>query len=269
VPNPFSYENKRVVVTGCYSGVGAALVEVLAELGVAEVTALDVKEPEGRIDRFIATDLSDPAAIDAALSSIEGPVDAVFSNAGVAANAGLDVLMGVNYLALRTITDGLLPKLAPGGAIAVTASMAGNGWPAHQAEIMELLAIEGWEASLAWLKAHPDLLGEPYGFSKELAQVYTMQAAKRVAGTGARINSVCPGIIQTPLLADFRATMTDALIDWTIGQSRLAQPRQIANVLAFLGSEASSFMNGSNVLVDAGFTAALTTGQIDFAGLAG
>ena len=65
---------------------------------------------------------------------------------------------------------------------------------------MELLAIEGWEESLAWLTSHPELLGEPYGFSKELAQMYTMQASRKVAEAGARINSVCPGIIQTPLL---------------------------------------------------------------------
>jgi NAD(P)-dependent dehydrogenase (short-subunit alcohol dehydrogenase family) len=74
---------------------------------------------------------------------------------------------------------------------------------------------------------------------------------------------VCPGLIQTPLMVDFRATMGDQIIDWTASQTNgMATPQQIAEVLAFVGSDASTFLNGTNLLADGGFTAALTTGQL-------
>jgi NAD(P)-dependent dehydrogenase (short-subunit alcohol dehydrogenase family) len=83
-----------------------------------------------------------------------------------------------------------------------------------------------------------------------------------------RINSVCPSPIDTPLLPDFRETMSDKTIDWSIEQSgRVAQPRDIALVLAFLGCDASGFVNGVNLNVDLGFMAGLAMGQLDFGAL--
>ena len=86
---------------------------------------------------------------------------------------------------------------------------------------------------------------------------------------GVRTNSVCPGPIDTPLLPDFKKTMTEALISWQIEQThgKLATARDIAMAIAFLGCEASIFVNGVNLTVDAGFSAALTTGQLDFSNL--
>jgi NAD(P)-dependent dehydrogenase (short-subunit alcohol dehydrogenase family) len=64
--------------------------------------------------------------------------------------------------------------------------------------------------------------------------------------------------------------MTDRVIDWSVaqGNGRLVTAREVATALAFLGTEAAAFVNGVNLLVDAGFTAAMTTNQVDFAGLA-
>jgi NAD(P)-dependent dehydrogenase (short-subunit alcohol dehydrogenase family) len=85
-----------------------------------------------------------------------------------------------------------------------------------------------------------------------------------------RVNSVCPAPIDTPLLVDFRKTMTDKIIDWTVSQTnqRLVTPREVACALAFLASDGASYINGVNLNVDAGFNAALATGQVDFSGLA-
>jgi NAD(P)-dependent dehydrogenase (short-subunit alcohol dehydrogenase family) len=64
--------------------------------------------------------------------------------------------------------------------------------------------------------------------------------------------------------------MTDKIIDWTVSQTnqRLVTPREVASALAFLASDAASYVNGVNLNVDAGFNAALATGQLDFSGLA-
>jgi NAD(P)-dependent dehydrogenase (short-subunit alcohol dehydrogenase family) len=152
--------------------------------------------------------------------------------------------------------------------VAITASIAGGQWATHLAEIQELLAVEGWDDSLAWIDAHPDLFADAYSVSKEFMQVYTMMSARAAQQHGMRINSVCPSPIDTPLLPDFRETMSEKTIDWAIEQSgRVAQPRDIALVLAFLGSDASGFVNGVNLNVDLGFSAGMAMGQLDFGAL--
>jgi NAD(P)-dependent dehydrogenase (short-subunit alcohol dehydrogenase family) len=269
--NPFSYENKRVVVTGAATGVGAALIDVLAELNAAHVTVLDVKPPSGPHDRYRETNLGDEGAVDAAIKDLDGPVHALFNNAGVADTSPPRTVIGVNYLALRRLSEGLLDRIPDGGAIVNTASTAGGQWATHIAQINEVLDLDGWDATLDWTDDNLGALGvAPYFFSKELVQVYTMRSSRPTIRRGVRTNSVCPSPIDTPLLKDFRETMTDKLIDWNIGEcnGRTVTPREVATVLAFLGSDAAAYVNGVNLLIDAGFTAAMTTGQVDFAALA-
>jgi NAD(P)-dependent dehydrogenase (short-subunit alcohol dehydrogenase family) len=83
-------------------------------------------------------------------------------------------------------------------------------------------------------------------------------------------NSVCPGPIDTPLLPDFRQTTSDQIVDWNIREmgGRAVDAREVATVLAFLGSSAASYVNGVNLDIDGGFGAALVTGQVDFSGRA-
>jgi NAD(P)-dependent dehydrogenase (short-subunit alcohol dehydrogenase family) len=266
--NPFSYEGKRVVITGAYSGVGAALLELIAGLGVDHITVVDLKEPAGPANAFVQADLSDESAVDRAVAAIDGPVHVLFNNAGVAGTMPALTVMAVNYLAVRRLTEGLRDRMPEGAAVAITASIAGTQWPSHLAEIQELLAVDGWDDSLAWIDAHPDLFADAYALSKECMQVYTMMSARDAQQRGLRVNSVCPSPIDTPLLPDFRETMSDKTIDWCIDQSgRVAQPRDIALVLAFLGSDASGFVNGVNLNVDLGFSAAMAMGQLDFGAL--
>ena len=267
--NPFSYENKRVVVTGGATGVGAGLLEVLAEQGAEHVTVLDIKTPSGPHSTFLETNLSDQAAVDGAIAAIEGPVHALFNNAGVADTSPPKTVISVNYLALRSLSEGLLDRIPDGGAIVNTASTAGGQWPQRIEMVNEVLDLGGdWEQTLDWLDNHE--IGAPYYFfSKELVQVYTMRSSRPTLQRGVRTNSVCPSPIDTPLLKDFRETMTDKLIDWNIeqGAGRPVTPREVGLVLAFLGSDAAAYVNGVNLLVDAGFSAALTTGQVDFAAI--
>src|SRR5262245_6017364 len=269
--NPFSFEGKRCVVTGAATGVGAALIELLAELGAAHVTVIDVRKPTGPCQRFLETDLSDRKAVDKAIAAIEGPVHALFNNAGVAATQAPRTVLAVNVLALRRLSEGLFEKMPVGAAIANTASIAGGRWPERVAKINELLALDDWDKSLAWLDANLPALGiDSHSFSKEVVQVYTQRSSRPAQQRDVRVNSVCPAPIDTPLLVDFRKTMTDKIIDWTVSQTnqRLVTPREVSCALAFLASEGASYVNGVNLNVDAGFNAALTTGQVDFSGLA-
>ena len=266
-----SYAGKRVVVTGGATGIGSALVDLLREHDVEYITVLDIKEPTGAVDTFIRTDLSDPASVDAAIAALTGRIDVLFSNAGVAANAGVRTCMAVNVAASRRLADGLIDRIPEGGTIVFTASMAGNGWPAKQAEINTLLDIADWDEFLDWCEAHPEVVEDVYGFSKMCMQVYVMRSSYASIRRGVRINSICPAPVDTPLMADFRESMGDKVIDWSVtvqGNGRMAVATDIAPPLVFMGSDAASFINGVNLLVDAGFTAAMTTGQADFSGLA-
>jgi NAD(P)-dependent dehydrogenase (short-subunit alcohol dehydrogenase family) len=87
---------------------------------------------------------------------------------------------------------------------------------------------------------------------------------------GVRTNTVCPGPIDTPLLPDFRKTTSDRIVDWNIREmnGRAVAPREVASTLAFFGSEAAGYINGVNLDIDGGFSAALLTKQVDFSGRA-
>ena len=270
-PSVFSYKGKKVVLTGGASGVGSAAVELLAAAGCTDLTVLDRNEPTGPATAYVTADLSDPDSIDDACEAIGGGVDVLFNNAGVAGVHASDFVLKVNYLGLRRLTEGLLPTMNRGGAIVNTASVAGQGWPKHLAEISELIAIDGWDDAVAWIAEHGELIDpSPYEFSKEVAQVWTMHGSRRsYLDYGVRTNSVCPGVIDTPLLHDFRRHMTEKIIDWMVDQSAgILTPDEIARTLVMLGSDASAAMNGHNMVADHGFSAWFTTNQVDFAGLA-
>jgi len=251
--------------------VPADLLDVLLELGAPEVTVLDLKRPDGPHASFLETDLADPTAVDAAIDQLSGPIDVLFNNAGVAATQPPRVVLAVNYLALRRLSERLLDRIPSGGAIVNTASIAGGQWATHLAEINELLDLDGWDAALDWVERHGgDVAADSYSFSKEVIRVWSMRNSRVTYARGVRTNTVCPAPIDTPLLADFRATMTDKLIDWSISQAagRIQTAREVALPLAFLGSRAAAYVNGHDLVADGGFNAAMTTGQVDFSGLA-
>jgi NAD(P)-dependent dehydrogenase (short-subunit alcohol dehydrogenase family) len=271
---PFSYEQRRVVVTGAARGVGAALLDVLADLGAAHVTVLDRDEPRGKHDAYLAVDLADEGSVRDAMGEIPGPVHALFNNAGVADTQPPATVMAVNYLALRTLSVGLLDRMADDGAIVNTASLAGNLWRKRVKEIDALLDIDldlagGWATAQQWCAAELAALDQgPYNFSKEVVERYTMRSSRPTMRRGVRTNTVCPGPIDTPLLPEFKQTTSDAIVDWNIREmnGRPVAAREVAMVLAFLGSPAAAYVNGVNLDIDGGFNAALATGQVDFSG---
>jgi NAD(P)-dependent dehydrogenase (short-subunit alcohol dehydrogenase family) len=268
VSSPFAYDGKTAIVTGAASGVGAALVVLLRELGAAEIIGLDRNKADN-VDTFIEVDLADRTQIDGLLAELPDRVDVLFNNAGVAATLPAHTVMAVNYLAPRWLTLSLLDRFAHGGAIVNTASTAGGGYTQHLDAILELIALDEWDHAFEWMDAHPDLLTDPYAFSKECAQVLALWAGRAAIAHDVRVISVCPGVIETPLLADFKATMTEPLLDWTIaqGNGRRAQPSEIAAVLAFAGSDAASYMNATTIIADGGFSGAMATNQVDFSTL--
>lgn len=254
---------KRILLTGAASGIGLACLELLAAPDT-EITSLDIKPAPAGAAQHLHCDLSDPASIAHAVANLEGRFDALLNVAGVPGTLDPLLILQVNTLGLRQLSEAMLDRLNPGGAIVNIASVAGFNWQRRIKLINELLATPDFAAGLAWCAAHPLDGNEAYALSKEAVVVHTMQMAGPALARGLRCNSVSPGPVDTPLLPAFKEQVGHGQLDWVIEKiGRAASPMDIARVVGFLMSEASGFVNGRDLLVDRGLYAGLTTGWID------
>src|SRR6266508_2675823 len=156
------YDGKRVVVTGCASGMGQEAARELIELG-ATVVGLDIAEPTVGVKEFHRLDLSDPGSIDAVAAAVGGPVDALFNIAGISSGAAPPLKVAeVNILGTRRLTEALLPIMEAGSAIASVSSLAAAGYSANIPTVQEFLSTGDFAAGRTWCEAHPDELGNGY-----------------------------------------------------------------------------------------------------------
>jgi NAD(P)-dependent dehydrogenase (short-subunit alcohol dehydrogenase family) len=261
------YAGRHVVVTGAASGVGAATARILTDLG-ARVTAIDINPTTAPVDRPLQADLRDPASIEAAAASIQGPVDGFFGCAGLPGPpfAALDVML-VNFVGARHLVESLLPKIPTGGAIAVVASNAGMGWQRQLPQLMELVAADGFDAGRQWCEKNAEMLeNDAYAFSKKTANAWVCSRAARLITQGVRLNCVNPGPIATPMMPHFVAYAGQKVLDAFVGPiGRQSTAEEQAWPLVFLNSPRAGYVNGETLTTDGGFFGAVQTGQIDVA----
>lgn len=255
------FKGKRYVVTGAASGIGHSVAEQLLAAG-AEVISLDRNTPTAAVTRHIDVDLANPRSIDAALEQLDGAFDGLMNVAGIPGTAPADLVLAVNSLAVRHLTEAFFERLAPGGTVTIVSSTAGFGWPARLDTIRDLLATDTFEEGAAWFKANPQQ-GNAYNYSKEVTTVYTMSMGLAMAQMGFRINAVLPGPVETPILVDFEETMGKDTLD---GVKKLlgrhATPDDIAYAVVFLASDAAGWINGHALVVDGGITGAVLSGVV-------
>jgi NAD(P)-dependent dehydrogenase (short-subunit alcohol dehydrogenase family) len=264
-----SYKGKRVVVSGCFSGMGEATARLLLQLG-AEVHGLDYKECKLPLASFTQVDLREPAAIDAAAAKIGGRVDALFNCAGLPQTfPPLDV-MKVNYAGTRRLTEKVLPLMPKGGAIVSISSNGGLGWSRRVPVIMGLLAIDSHEGIVKWCSDNAETVREGYAFSKEAIIVWTMLTSSQLIKRGIRINCTMPGPTQTPMMAQFESATKASVLEAAAQPiNRRSTPDEQAAPLVFLNSDAASYVNGVAFPVDGGFMGGIATGQIDLRAMMG
>lgn len=263
------YRGKRVVVSGCFSGMGHATAKMLLDLG-AEVHGLDFKECDLPLASFSNVDLRDAASIEAAAGKIEGKVDALFNCAGLPNTfPALDV-MKVNFIGLRHLTQQILPKMGPGGAIANIASTGGLGWSRRIPDNMKFVTTQGWDAALAWCEENAETVAEGYAFSKENVIVWTQFMGAQLIKQGIRINCTLPSPTETPMMKSFHEASGKDVVDAAAEpMGRYSTPEEQAGGLVLLNSDLASIINGVVLPVDGGFMGALATGQIDVSKLMG
>jgi NAD(P)-dependent dehydrogenase (short-subunit alcohol dehydrogenase family) len=262
---PFSYEGKRVVVSGGGgAGMGAAAVEGLAELG-AEIHVLDLKDPPVKVASHQTVDLRDPDATKAAIDTIGGKIDALFNAAGLPGPPFPDVdTMLVNFAAPRHLTACVVPYMTDGGAICSISSTAGSGYLLNLEKWMPLVDTPDFASAKAWCEEHPDDILGGYSQSKEALIIWTMKAAMDLNAKGIRLNCISPGPTDTPMMPAFEDIAGGGqVIDlFAQGLGRRSTPAEQGWPMIFLNSDAASYISGENLNTDGGTVSAITTGRL-------
>ncbi len=263
--NLMSYAGKRVVIAGCYSGMGEACARILTELG-AEVHGADIRPSPVALASFTELDLKDWTAIEQVVATIGGEVDAVFNCAGLPQTFPAAEVVAVNFLGIRHWSEQWMPRMRPGAAIVSVSSNAAMGYVQRMALISEFVAIKDRAEAIDWVASHPDDVADGYGFSKEALAVWTQQRGVDLIAEGKRINCTFPSPTATPMMNEFTKVAPQAVFDFfskPIG--RQATSEEQAWPLVLLNSPAAGFINGVCLPTDAGFTGGVLTGLIDMA----
>jgi NAD(P)-dependent dehydrogenase (short-subunit alcohol dehydrogenase family) len=256
----FRYDNKRALVVGGATGMGAAAAQQAKELG-AEVVVMDYAPVTYPVDKAITVDLRDPASIDSALDEVGGPIDAIFSAAGVADGADL---MRINFIGHRHLIDRAFEKgqLPHGAAICFISSLAGLGWENDLPRIQEFLATPDYQSAVDWVAAHEAEGFIHYGFTKQVINSYVAIQSFPFMKKGVRINAICPGPTDTPLAqanADLWLSFAQDYRDET--GTKHHTPDEMASAMVFLNSNAARAISGVNLLVDNGHAMSSITGS--------
>lgn len=236
---------KTLVLTGASRGIGHATVKRFSAAGWRVLTCsrhpFDPRCPwPGGADNHVQVDLADPhdtiRAIDVIRDKIDGRLEALVNNAGISPKAedggrlnSIDTdlktwgrVFHVNFFAPIVLARGLVDELwqARGAVVNVT--------------------------SIAGARVHP-FAGAAYATSKAALAALTREMSHDFGPLGVRVNSIAPGEIETSILSPG----TEKIVE-TLPLRRLGQPSEVADVIYFLCSDASSYVSGTEIEVNAG-----------------
>lgn len=244
--NPFSLEGKVILITGAASGIGRATSIQCAEMG-AKVILIDLnedglKETQKHIDRedteYRALDLTDLDKLCEMVATLP-KLDGVASNAGIVLSLlakfsepnDMERIFRINTFSHINLIQQLIvqKKLNKGASIVFTSSMSGV-----------YCGIAG---------------GALYGATKSSILGYSKALAIELAPRGIRVNTIHPGMIETPLTQSTSLSkdlLEEDAKNYPLG--RYGKPEEIAYAIVYLMSDATTWMTGSQLLLDGGYS---------------
>ena len=244
-------KDKTILVTGGASGIGLATVERCLQEG-AQVVLTDLassagaQEAKSLADRlggrcmFLPVDVTSTEQVDQLIADVVkayGSLDGVFNNAGIGGLAAADTYPDEDFL--RVLDINLVGVFRVARAALRQMYRQGSGNIVNCASILGMMGQTGTAA---------------YSAAKGGVVNLTRTLAIEAAGKGVRVNAIGPGYIDTPLLSLLDDATRQALIQLhPIG--RLGRPQEVANAALFLMSDEASFVTGTTLMVDGGFTA--------------
>jgi NAD(P)-dependent dehydrogenase (short-subunit alcohol dehydrogenase family) len=237
---------RTALVTGSTAGIGAATAELLASQGAGVIiTGRDEARGQAVVKgilgnggeaRFVASELTDLTSI-RDLAQQAGAVDILVNNAGTFPGAALvdqdvesfQVAFDLNVRALYFLTAAVVPGMVQRGrgSVVNVSTMAAN------------VGMPGLSA---------------YSGTKAAVEAFTRAWAVELGPAGVRVNTVSPGPTRTDMIAVIGEEAAAAIAATTI-LGRLAAPEEIASVIAFVCSDAASYLTGATIAADAGRTA--------------
>lgn len=247
--NPFSLENKTILVTGASSGIGAKTAEVVANLGATviltarnEERLLDVlkKLPKGE-HQIIQADLTDDEAINEIVKQVPN-IDGIVHSSGIVkhypvkfiSKKQIKEIYEINYEAPVVLTSSLLKskKVNKGASIVFMSSIACN---------------------------FPNKGGALYSGTKAAINSFSKTLALEHAPQKIRSNVILAAMVKTPLFNEAERTVSKELMDKHGKQYPLGfgEPEDVANTIAFLLSSASKWITGTEIVMDGGLSAGM------------
>jgi NAD(P)-dependent dehydrogenase (short-subunit alcohol dehydrogenase family) len=239
---------KVCVVTGAAGGIGSATVKRFGEEG-ATVVGVDLSD-DSPGDLAVATDVTDEDAVRdlfARVRSEYGRIDVLFNNAGISPNDDASVLdteleawqrvQDVNLKSVFLCCKHGIPHLLEGG----------GGTVINTASFVAVMGAATSQIS--------------YTASKGGVLALTRELGIEFARRGVRVNALCPGPVNTPMLQEIYAKDPEQaarrLVHLPMG--RFAEPVELANAVVFLASDESSYVTASTFMVDGGLSGAYVT----------